>query len=62
MMTYQCTVKTGHTGAGNHGEKVIYIIARDIIEAMNIARKKGGVKKGRSNSSGQSILDIKRIN
>ena len=61
-MTYQCTVKTGHTGAGSNGERIIYVIAKDIIEAMNIAMKKGGVKKGRSNSAGQSVLDIKKVN
>ena len=61
-MTYQCTVKTGHTGAGNHGEKIIFVIAKDIMEAMSIAMRKGGVKKGRSNFAGQSVLDIKRVN
>ena len=60
-MTYQCTVKTGHTGAGNNGEKVIYVFAKDIMEAMNIAMHKGGVKKGRSNFAGQNVLDIRKV-
>jgi hypothetical protein len=61
-MTYQCTVKTGHTGAGNYGERIIYVIAKDIMEAMKLAMQRGGVKKGRSNFSGQSVLDIRQVN
>ena len=60
-MTFECVVKKGHTGAGNFSEQRIYIHARDILEAMSIAKRKGGVKKGRSRNSGQSILSIKAV-
>ena len=61
-MTYECIVKKGHTGAGNYNEKKLYIDATNILSAMEIARNKGGVKKGRSNNFGQSILSIKLVN
>jgi len=60
-MVFECVVKKGHTGAGNFSENKIYVHARDILEAMNIAKHKGGVKKGRSNSSGQAVVSIKAI-
>ena len=61
-MTFECVVKTGHIGAGKHFDKKIIIDADNIIDAMNKAKIKGGVKKGRANTSGQSILEIKKIN
>jgi len=61
-VTYECIVKTGHTGAGNCFEKKIYVKADNILDAMKKAKLKGGVKKGFSNLSGQSILNIKSVN
>jgi hypothetical protein len=61
-MTFECTVKTGHIGAGKYFDKKIIIRASDILEAMSKAKSKAGVKKGKSKLSGQSILEIKKIN
>ncbi len=61
-MTFECVVKTGHIGAGKHYDKRIIINAADILDAMNKAKSKAGVKKGKSNLFGQSILEIKKIN
>ena len=58
-MTFECVVKKGHTGAGRYGEETIRIYARDIIEAMSIAKKKGGVKKGRAYDSCQGIISVR---
>jgi hypothetical protein len=60
-MTYEAIVKKGHTGSGNYNEAKIYVNASNIIEAMNAAKCKGGVKKGRGYESGQSILSIKAV-
>ncbi|MFP4466204.1 MAG: hypothetical protein ACLFP1_04060 [Candidatus Goldiibacteriota bacterium] len=61
-MTYECVVKKGHTGAGKHFEEKIYINAANFLDAMNIAKRKGSVKKGRSCNSGQAVLSIKLVN
>lgn len=60
-MTYEAVVKKGHTGAGSFNETKIYIHASSILEAMDIARGRGGVKKGRACNSGQSVLSIKAV-
>jgi hypothetical protein len=60
-MTYEAVVKKGHTGAGNYDESKIYIHASSIVEAMDIAKGRGGVKKGRSCNSAQSVLSIKAV-
>ena len=57
-MTFECIVKKGHRGAGSFGEQKIIVSADNALQAMDIARQRGGVKKGRSNSSGQSVLKI----
>ncbi|MCX8092997.1 MAG: hypothetical protein N3E50_02370 [Candidatus Goldbacteria bacterium] len=61
-MTFECTVKAGHIGAGKYFDKKIIIHASNILDAMNKAKTKAGVKKGKSNFFGQSILEIKKIN
>ena len=61
-MTYECIVKKGHMGAGNYLEEKIYVIAKDVIEAMSIAKNKGGVKKGRGYEAGQSVIEVKKVN
>jgi hypothetical protein len=60
-MTFEAVVKKGHTGAGNYNETRVYIHAGNILEAMEIAKDRGGVKKGRAYNSGQSVLSIKAI-
>jgi hypothetical protein len=61
-MTFECTVKKGHAGAGKYNEVKILINANDIITAMNIAKSSGGVKKGRAYDAGQSIISIRQVN
>ena len=61
-MTYQAVVKQGHTGAGKYLEKIVFIKAKDILEAMDIAKGLGGVKKGHLYNTGASVIDIKAIN
>jgi hypothetical protein len=60
-MTFEAVVKKGHTGAGNYDENKIYIHASSIIEAMDIAKNRGGVKKGRAYNAGQSVVSIKAV-
>ena len=60
-MTFECVVKKGHTGAGSYNEQKIYIKAHDILQAMDIAKNKGGVKKGRSNNSCQAVLSVRAM-
>jgi len=59
-MNFECIVKQGHTGAGKYNEKRIFINAKDIIEAINIAKNKGGVKKGHKFNNMGSIIEIKQ--
>jgi hypothetical protein len=60
-MTYEAVVKKGHIGAGSYNESKIFINASSIIEAMDIAKNRGGVKKGKTCNSGQSVLSIKAV-
>ncbi len=60
-MTYEAVVKKGHTGAGHYNEIKIYVRASNILDAMEMAKDKGGVKKGRACNSGQSVLSIKAV-
>ena len=60
-MTFECIVKKGHRGAGNFFEKKIFVHADNALQAMDIARNRGGVKKGRSNLSGQSVLEVRPV-
>ena len=60
-MVYECVVKKGHTGAGKFNEQKIYVHANNIMDAMEAAMNAGGVKKGRSNSAGQSIMEVKEV-
>ncbi|MBN2753552.1 MAG: tetratricopeptide repeat protein [Candidatus Goldbacteria bacterium] len=62
MMTYECVVKKGHAGAGSYNESKIYVEARSILEAMEKAKQRGGVKKGKSYNAGQSIIAIRQLN
>jgi tetratricopeptide (TPR) repeat protein len=62
MMTYECVVKKGHAGAGSYNESKIYVEARNILEAMEKAKQRGGVKKGKSYNAGQSIIAIRQLN
>jgi hypothetical protein len=59
---FECTVKTGHFGAGRSGEKVVRVRANNVLHAMQIVRNLPGVKKGRSSLFGRSILEIRSLN
>jgi hypothetical protein len=60
-MVYECVVKKGHTGAGKYLEQKIFVHANNILEAMDAARQAGGVKKGKSNNSGQSVMEVREV-
>ncbi len=61
MNTYECLVKTGHRGSGKYGEQVRRVRAYSIFEAMKIAKRLPGVKKGGLNFSGASVLRISLV-
>lgn len=60
-MVYECLVKKGHTGAGKYNEQKIYVHANNILDAMEAAKNAGGVKKGRANNGGQSIMEVREV-
>ncbi len=60
-MQFEALVKQGHAGAGKYLERKIYMTAANIIEALDIAKAKGGVKKGGLFNSGASVLNIKML-
>ena len=47
---YKALLQQGHCGAGSYVEVVRYIMARDMVEAMNIANTLPSIKKGRANA------------
>lgn len=59
-MLYRCVVKNGHAGTGRYTERSILVRARSVLEAMDKAKRRGGVKKGHLFQSGGSILSIER--
>lgn len=61
MNTYECLVKTGHLGAGKAGEQVRHVRAFSILEAMRIAKRLPGVKKGNLGYSGASVLRVSLV-
>ena len=61
MKTFQCIVKIGHQGAGKFTEKAFLVSAQNITEAYAKAKFLPGVKKGKSYSSGASIIQLKPL-
>jgi hypothetical protein len=61
MHTYRCLVKGGHVGSGKYLERYIYIQARSVIEALELAKRARGVKKGHFLRNGASVLSIQAI-
>jgi len=59
---FECTVKTGHFGAGRAGERTVRVRAHNALHAMQIVKNLPGVKKGRSSLFGRSILEIRSLN
>lgn len=48
MFTYECLVKFGHMGAGQSFERNVRIKANSLMDAMRLAKRLPGAKKGRS--------------
>ncbi len=61
MNTYRCIVKFGHAGSGKYAERAVYVKAPSVPEAMCIAKRRPGVKKGRHLRSGSSVLAVMRV-
>ena len=55
---YKCLVKFGHAGSGKYLEMPIFIRARNIMEALERAKRFRGVKKGNLYRTGASVLQI----
>ncbi len=61
IRVYRCLVKGGHVGSGKYYERMIYIQANNILEAMNLAKVAGGVKKGHFLRNGGAILTVEPV-
>lgn len=48
MYTYECVVKFGHMGSGHSLERNVRIKANSVIDAMRLAKRLPGTKKGKS--------------
>ena len=59
--TYRCLVKGGHVGSGKYVDRYVIVKARDVIEALAIAKRIGGVKKGHFLRNGASVLSIQTV-
>ena len=59
---YRCLVKGGHVGSGKYVERFVYIRASNVIEAMSLAKRTKGVKKGHFLRNGASVLSIQTVN
>jgi hypothetical protein len=58
MFTYECLVKFGHMGSGSSLERNVRIRANSLLEAMRLAKRLPGAKKGRS---GAAVMRISMI-
>jgi hypothetical protein len=61
MQTFECIVQFGHMGAGKSLEKALRVRARDIFQAMRLAKSLPGVKKGGLQQSGASVLKVSLV-
>jgi hypothetical protein len=55
MFTYECVIKFGHMGSGQSLERNVRIKANSIVQAMRLAKRVPGAKKGRS---GPSVMRV----
>ncbi len=62
MHTFECIVQFGHMGSGKSLEKALFVRARDIFQAMHMAKSLPGVKKGGLMHSGASVLRVSMVN
>lgn len=60
MHIYRCLVKFGHAGSGKYVERQIYVKAHNIMEALDRAKRRRGVKKGNMFRNGASVLKINK--
>ena len=60
LMLYRCLVKYGHAGSGHYTERSILVRASTALEAMDKAKRRKGVKKGRLMRTGGSVLSVER--
>jgi hypothetical protein len=51
-------MKFGHVGSGKYVDKAFCIQAETIMEAYEKAKAKRGVKKGRMQLNGESVISI----
>lgn len=58
LKKYRCTVKMGHMGSGRFIDGVVEVNAHSAIEAMEMAKSRKGVKKGRLFQNGESVLKV----
>jgi hypothetical protein len=58
MYTFDCIVKFGHMGAGQSLERNVRVKASSVVEAMRLAKRMPGTKKGRS---GPSVLRVAMV-
>ena len=61
MYTFECLLKYGHMGAGHDLEKAVRLRADSIIEAMRLAQRLPGVKKGKSSQGGAQVLRVAMV-
>jgi len=52
LKKFVCLLPAGHVGAGRYDEQKHIIYAKNAAEAMKIAMKRGGIKKGKSKVRG----------
>ena len=62
MKLYKCIVKMGHAGSGRFTERPLYVWAPDALAAMRKAKRKAGVKKGKMQKNGGSVLKVELVN
>jgi hypothetical protein len=55
---FHCIMKFGHVGSGKYVDKAFCIQAESLMEAYEKAKSKKGVKKGRMQLNGESVIFI----
>ena len=61
MSTFECLIRYGHMGAGRAFERMVRVQAYDVLDAMRRAKSLPGVKKGREQLSGASVLRVQPV-
>ena len=58
---FKCVMMMGHRGAGKSWERVFYLRAASVGDAMRRVKGYGGVKKGRRFNSAGSLLSLELV-